>query len=93
VLQGPLQRVRHRHQVAGELLDRIGAAVVGLAFGPAPAVLGVGGDAQHLVLQGDVLGSQQVEFGGVLGGVFGHVVGIAFLAWRVIVHRFSLIRP
>ena len=52
-------------------------------------------DPQHLILQGRVLGHQQVKLGDVLGGVFGHVVGIGVGAVprRFIAHRFSLIRP
>ena len=57
-VQGARQVVGHAQQVAGELLDGVGARVIGLALGPAAGVLGLGGVAQHLFLEAGGLGAQ-----------------------------------
>ena len=79
---GAVEDVGDAQEVAGELLDRVGARVVGLALGAALGVLGLGGVAERLLLQAGGLGLQRCDlgFGGVgeefVGGVgrvvFGH---------------------
>ena len=72
--QGARQVVGGGQQVLAELLNGVGARVIGLALGAAPRVLRLGRVAQHLFLQRLVLGGQGLDMvdrriGDVIDGV------------------------
>ena len=69
VLHGAVQVVGGVQQVAGELLDGVGARVARLLLGPAAHVLGLGGVAHGLVLQGGVLRHQLGQGAAGIDGV------------------------